>query len=148
MPILAESLIIEGWLYLMRPALALGVVVFALLMWAMDRREGRERRLAALAPAALGDWVVSVVGSPAGRHRIEGALTIGRSPDCAVLLTDPASSAVHAVVTLGVDGIPVLEDLGSTNGTLLRGQLVTAPTPLVAGDVIQIGDVVLQIGRA
>ena len=35
--------------------------------------------------------------------------------------------------------IATLEDLGSKNGTYLRGQVVTSPTPLADGDQIRIG---------
>ena len=37
----------------------------------------------------------------------------------------------------------VLEDLGSKNGTFVRGQLVTQPAELADGDEICIGPVVL-----
>jgi pSer/pThr/pTyr-binding forkhead associated (FHA) protein len=36
---------------------------------------------------------------------------------------------------------PVLTDLGSTNGTVVRGERVEGPTPLADGDVIKVGSV-------
>jgi pSer/pThr/pTyr-binding forkhead associated (FHA) protein len=42
----------------------------------------------------------------------------------------------------------VLEDLGSTNGTLLNGRRVEAPQSLRAGDSIDIGAVRLKVDRS
>jgi pSer/pThr/pTyr-binding forkhead associated (FHA) protein len=41
----------------------------------------------------------------------------------------------------------VLEDLGSTNGTLLNGQRVSGVSSLRPGDRIEIGDVMLKVDR-
>jgi pSer/pThr/pTyr-binding forkhead associated (FHA) protein len=38
-----------------------------------------------------------------------------------------------------------LRDLGSTNGTLINGQLVTAERQLSPGDQIQLGPLVLEV---
>ena len=51
-------------------------------------------------------------------------ITIGRRPDNDVCLTHPAVSGEHAaVVTILADSF--LEDLGSTNGTLVNGAAIT-----------------------
>jgi peptidoglycan glycosyltransferase len=39
---------VDGWLYLARPVLAMGVVAFALVLWIVDRRQRRRERMAAL----------------------------------------------------------------------------------------------------
>lgn len=39
----------------------------------------------------------------------------------------------------------ILEDLGSKNGTFLRGQRLTGPTLLADGDLFRIGRISLQI---
>jgi hypothetical protein len=62
---------------------------------------------------------------------------IGRMPDCAVALSDPQVSRHHAAVRPSEHGYVVV-DLGSTNGTLVNGQIV-AEHALVDGDVILIG---------
>ena len=73
-----------------------------------------------------------------------GSLTIGRHKDNAVRLNSPAVSTRHAVVSLVADPYleghneAVLEDLDSTNGTLVNGQPVRRYT-LQAGDHIRIG---------
>lgn len=51
--------------------------------------------------------------SPAGAR---GVWTIGRSPDCDVMLDVPNVSGKHGRLILGQHGSWVLEDLGSTNG--------------------------------
>ncbi len=38
-----------------------------------------------------------------------------------------------------------IEDLGSKNGTFVRGQRISAPTPLAAGDVIRLGRVTMKL---
>ncbi|MGC8782204.1 MAG: FHA domain-containing protein [Anaerolineae bacterium] len=64
-------------------------------------------------------------------------LTIGRNPDCDIVLDDRQVSRVHARVTWCEDHYE-LEDLGSKNGTHLNGREVTEPIPLHDGDEIQI----------
>jgi DNA-binding winged helix-turn-helix (wHTH) protein len=67
---------------------------------------------------------------------------IGRDPGVDVQLESPRISRQHAQVV--IDGSrALLEDLGSKNGTVLRGQRITTPTPLAHGDEIRIGPFVL-----
>lgn len=64
-------------------------------------------------------------------------ITLGRRPDNDVCLPHPAVSGEHAqVVTLLADSF--LEDLGSTNGTLVNGEMVQKHF-LRDGDVIELG---------
>jgi hypothetical protein len=70
-------------------------------------------------------------------------VTIGRLPDCTVVLADPNVSRVHAEVR-PVDhgsGSPEYEvvDRGSTNGTRVNGMPVVGPRVLVPGDTITLG---------
>uniref|UniRef100_UPI002ACEF82D FHA domain-containing protein n=1 Tax=Chloroflexus sp. TaxID=1904827 RepID=UPI002ACEF82D len=64
-------------------------------------------------------------------------ITIGRA-GCDIILDNPQVSRFHAQLDRTPSGI-VLRDMGSTNGTFVNGQRVTAPVALKAGDVIQIG---------
>lgn len=71
---------------------------------------------------------------------VVGTVTIGRDPACEIALDDPRISRRHARIVL-VEGRPVVEDLGSSNGTWINGrQSVSAPTALSVGDELQIGD--------
>lgn len=82
--------------------------------------------------------VLSMNGSVLGNYFLEKErFTFGRKPSCDVQINDQGVSKEHAVVlTVGNDQI--LEDLGSTNGTLVNGQKVQRHI-LQNGDVIELG---------
>jgi pSer/pThr/pTyr-binding forkhead associated (FHA) protein len=64
-------------------------------------------------------------------------LTIGRAPDNAVIIDNPAVSGHHARV-FSESGAVILEDLNSTNGTFVNGQHTTRRV-LRSGDLVQVG---------
>ena len=64
-------------------------------------------------------------------------LTIGRSPECGIVLEDRQVSRIHARITWRDDHYEI-EDLASKNGTHLNGQDVIGPQTLHDGDEIQI----------
>jgi len=66
------------------------------------------------------------------------ACTIGRAPDNCVVLSDPAASRQHCRVFFR-DGGYWVEDLGSSNGTLLNDDRLDAPRRLEVGDRITAG---------
>lgn len=72
-----------------------------------------------------------------------GENTIGREM-ADVMLNDPTVSWRHARIVLE-DGRCLVEDLGSTNGTMVRGEKVTALTEIVDGDEIRVGSVALTV---
>lgn len=72
-------------------------------------------------------------------------VTIGRLPDCDVVLKDKGASRRHAQIR-DKDGVFTLTDLGSTNGTRLNGQTVQSRR-LEDGDRITIGVTVLDFRR-
>jgi hypothetical protein len=67
-----------------------------------------------------------------------GDNVIGRDPRSAVWLDDDSVSRRHALISV-TDNVARVEDLGSTNGTLLNRALVDSPTVLRDNDVVQIG---------
>lgn len=68
----------------------------------------------------------------------DGENLIGRDPEAAIRIDIGGVSRRHARIT--VEGVDVtLEDLGSKNGTYLRGRRVQKPTRLAHGDEIRIG---------
>jgi pSer/pThr/pTyr-binding forkhead associated (FHA) protein len=99
-------------------------------------------RAAAAAPMRT----VLVVEHPDGlRGReflVSGEATIGRAPECAIVLSDDCISAHHARIFQRA-GRHWVEDLRSTNGTLLNGHRLRRPAALRAGDRLKIGDILL-----
>jgi hypothetical protein len=90
-------------------------------------------------PFVVSRWLV--VG---GRRcaLVDRETVIGRDPAATVHLDAAGVSRRHARIV--VDGsIALLEDLGSKNGTALRGELITKPTELRDGDEIRVGPVAL-----
>jgi pSer/pThr/pTyr-binding forkhead associated (FHA) protein len=73
-------------------------------------------------------------------------INIGRGPECELVLRDSRVSRRHARLTAR-DGVLVLTDLGSTNGTRVNGHRVTEVV-LGAGDRILLGETILTIERA
>jgi hypothetical protein len=68
-------------------------------------------------------------------------IQIGRDPECELSLQGEASTAVsrrHARIELTAAGA-TLADVGSSNGTLLNGELLKSAAPLRVGDRIQMG---------
>jgi DNA-binding NtrC family response regulator len=77
-----------------------------------------------------------------------GATVIGRGPECAVRVLERGVSREHAVIHAG--GRLAVEDLGSTNGTILRGKPLTphAPESLRPGDSFTLGGILMSVQRA
>ena len=75
-------------------------------------------------------------------HRAE--VLIGRDPACDLALNDTTVSVRHAHLRYH-HAQWWAEDLGSTNGTFLNDEPVTAPVVLTEGDVLRCGSVVLQV---
>ena len=63
---------------------------------------------------------------------------IGRGLDCQIVLTDPLSSRVHAIVYNDEDGWWA-RDAGSRNGTFMNGQKIDE-VRLVDGCSLNVGD--------
>ncbi len=95
-----------------------------------------------------GGPVAALVSADGSRVEI-GAdpVTIGRHPDCDVVLNDAEVSRQHAEVRRE-DGAFVVLDLGSLNGTRVNGAGVKQPRPLQDGDEISIGGHVLHFELA
>jgi DNA-binding response OmpR family regulator len=74
-------------------------------------------------------------------HRLESGSTIGRAVECNVVIASKRVSREHA--RLRQEGRRwFIEDLGSSNGTLLNDERILASMEVRDGDSISIGDVV------
>lgn len=98
-------------------------------------------------PAPEASLVLMEGGRPATTYRLHTrTVTIGRLPECDVVVEDAGASRRHARISLE-DGDHVLTDLGSTNGTLVNDQVVREHV-LADGDRITIGSTVLEFRRS
>jgi hypothetical protein len=80
------------------------------------------------------------------------AMTIGRLPDCDLVLADPNVSRYHAEIRpAGSPGDGPLDfevaDMGSTNGTKVNGIPVVGPQVLRNGDQITVGATTIRFQR-
>lgn len=78
--------------------------------------------------------------------KLREEVEIGRGDRCAIRLQDTYVSQVHARL-YPKDGAWYVEDLGSTNGTLLNDHRVQSPVEIHAGDVLKVGKTVLELRR-
>ena len=77
---------------------------------------------------------------------VGGQVVVGRDPGAAdvILDSDPEVSRRHTAFSPAGSGLTV-EDLGSTNGTLVNGRRVTSVVPLSTGDRVELGGTVIEV---
>lgn len=79
-----------------------------------------------------------------GRWELSQAVaTIGRESERTICLPHESVSRLHAQIVRQRTGYFV-SDLGSRNGTYLNGQRLTAPSLLMPGDVLRVGEIELR----
>jgi len=92
--------------------------------------------------------IVTVIEGPEQGQQIEWkdreSLTIGRGSSNDLGLSDQIVSRKHARIESKADGLHLL-DLGSSYGTRLNGAPFESPSPLRAGDLIELGHTRIQI---
>ena len=74
---------------------------------------------------------------------IDSRVVVGRECE-GIVVEDGRVSAVHLALDPSPATLTVV-DLGSTNGTLVNGALISAPTELRVGDLIRLGDVEIAV---
>jgi len=132
-------------------------VLYLFLLWVARSALKDLRRTTAPAPDATGfhaapiqdgarssdeGWLIVERGgglSEGERFDLFGGLSIGRSSDADVRIDDRYASGLHARI-YARRGHFMLEDMNSTNGTLLNDAELAGEAELVPGDVIRIGD--------
>jgi hypothetical protein len=87
--------------------------------------------------------VCRLVGEDQTLRLAEGVHIIGRGDQCDLVVPDSTVSRRHAKVTV-CGTTAVIEDLGSRNGTFVRGHRLSAPVDLTDGDDVCIGAVALS----
>jgi hypothetical protein len=74
------------------------------------------------------------------------SIVIGRDDGADVLIDNPSVSRRHAEIRLGEQGWEV-EDLGSSNGTFIRGAKISGPQSIGLGDEIGFGKFSIVFGK-
>jgi len=76
-----------------------------------------------------------------------GERRVGRSRNCEIRVDDDSVSRVHAAFVWR-DGEPLVEDLGSSNGTFVNGERILRAHAVRPGDVVQFGSLEAQVEDA
>lgn len=109
-----------------------------------------ERAAASVTTTEGGVWTLAVLKSqclPAGAAYAlpdDARALAGRSSDMDIYLDDTFVSTKHALFEATEEGFTV-EDLRSTNGTLVNGAPISEATYLEIGDRVSIGDTVFEV---
>lgn len=98
-------------------------------------------KVASQALDAVSNWHPALEFNGETVHLTGPEIIIGRGSTAQVILSDSGASRHHARI-LWSGKIGGLEDLQSTNGTVLNGTRITS-SPIEQGDVIQIGGTTL-----
>lgn len=89
--------------------------------------------------------LVTEGGLKGTRIGLTGApVLIGRANDSTLVLEDDFASTRHARISLQ-EGMWIVEDLGSTNGTYLGQRKLDGPVPLEPGVPLRIGKTALEL---
>ncbi|MGH3391922.1 MAG: DUF1707 and FHA domain-containing protein [Actinomadura sp.] len=75
-------------------------------------------------------------------------IVIGRAPSCSFILTDLSVSRFHAELYRAENGVWMVSDLGSMNGTRLNGWRLTGPTMVRPGDHLGFGNLTFIVTAA
>ena len=97
-------------------------------------RSGRVGRLVILEPRARRGTTVAMAGE----------ITLGRDPNCTISIDDDSFISQLHLRIYDYEGQPMLEDLGSTNGTFHNGNKIVGAKLLHPGDRIQVGTTVIE----
>jgi pSer/pThr/pTyr-binding forkhead associated (FHA) protein len=101
-------------------------------------------------PARAREWRLVVSEPKAERGQsftITADATIGRGGGCTVPITfDTFASQVHAKASPR-DGDLWIEDIGSTNGTIVNGKRIEHPVKLRKGDKVKVGETLFTVDR-
>jgi diguanylate cyclase (GGDEF)-like protein len=109
---------------------------------------GTEDAIMSATPVCDRGTLTMVSGSDAGAvYRLGESTVLGRSQDCEIRISDVGVSRRHAVILQQGGTDYLVQDLGSRNGTTVRGRPVTK-CRLVDGDRIGIGPIFFRFALA
>ncbi len=138
---------VDDVLLLGRIAFVAALYVFIIILALLLRRELRVRSLVQ-GERAPADLLVMEPGEsglePGERLPLLSLTSIGRDGENDIVLDDTFISSTHASLSWNGKGW-VLKDTGSTNGTKLNGKQVRRPVAVKPRDVLEFGQVRLQL---
>jgi FHA domain-containing protein len=118
-------------------SLAMAVGALALALWAFRSPAAPEPADRSAETSAVALRVVRP-GQPAAEIVVRDGCLLGRGRDCDITFDDSSVSKMHARLHLA-GGVATIEDLDSTNGTLLNGKRLEGIAALRRGDRIGLG---------
>jgi hypothetical protein len=130
--------------------IAISAALYAFMGWAfwvLWRDLRAQARLVTAHQAPRISLHLAVDGGEETRHFVHTPIFIGRDPASECPINDPTVSTRHARLSYHHNQW-WLEDLGSTNGTLLNGQPVTEAVVLTSSDLLRCGQVDLAVSIA
>ncbi|MCR6513898.1 MAG: FHA domain-containing protein [Clostridium sp.] len=123
------------------------IIFYALKIMAKDVKNGEKKKR----PVGHKHHGIEVIASGENNNLKVGTIipiktymSIGRTDDNTIILTDKYVSGKHARI-LVKNNVLILEDLGSTNGTYLNGQKIQNKVKLFTRDEIRIGTAVFKV---
>jgi pSer/pThr/pTyr-binding forkhead associated (FHA) protein len=127
--------------------LLLAVALYAFLVWALwlmwrDLRQQSRQLAAPAAPPLI--LTLKNDGAELTYRFTTAEVIIGRDPTCNLRLDEKTLSARHARLSYH-HGQWWVEDLHSTNGTLLNAERVSEPVVAAAGDLLRCGAVLFEV---
>jgi pSer/pThr/pTyr-binding forkhead associated (FHA) protein len=153
------------WLFVVCVVLVIRTDIYGTQVRAKSTRtSGQRGRTATPATAAGASMPAEPAGPGFGRNApralvvTEGSLAgttvnlstsqilIGRNPEATLVLDDDYASGRHARIYPD-NGRWYVEDLGSTNGTFIGRERVSAPTPLSVGTSLRVGQTVIELRK-
>jgi two-component system cell cycle response regulator len=113
-----------------------------------DEQTGTEDAIPSAMPVCDRGTLTMVSGTEAGSmYRLGPTTVVGRSLDCQIKIHESGVSRRHALITQSGETEYYVQDLGSRNGTTVRGRPVTRAR-LTDGDRIGVGPVFFRFALA
>ena len=128
--------------------LVLAIALYIFLGWAfltiLQDMIQQGNKLAKQKKPGISIYVKSDQGNDSQHHFSKTEIMIGRDTNCDLSILDEALSAHHARLTHH-HGQWWLEDLNSTNGTLLNQEKLSVPAVVITGDQFKCGNTLFDI---
>lgn len=128
--------------------IALAVALYIFLAWALSTvlqdvmQQGT--RISTQKKPAITILIKILQGIETQRYFAQSEIMIGRDSHCDLSLLDETMSAHHARL-IHHHGQWWLEDLNSTNGTLLNREKLTTPAVIITGDEFKCGNTIFTV---